>query len=201
MRTLLAAVLLMFTLPSLADSYIDLYQAGGWPQQRAHFRDALSSAQQRYRNSLPPAIYQALVDNSNQRFTAAGMDQRALAGLPAALHATILARATQTNEPGRCAVLAPLLAGLVLHKRGRDESRPPLPVEKRLTNNIILKKLRVAFELRDDDLHEILRAADLPMTKAELNALFRSPEHKNYRACGDQLLRNFLRGLTQRQRG
>ena len=81
MRTLLAAVLLMFTLPSLADSYIDLYQAGGWPQQRAHFRDALSSAQQRYRNSLPPAIYQALVDNSNQRFTAAGMDQRALAGL------------------------------------------------------------------------------------------------------------------------
>ena len=39
------------------------------------------------------------------------------------------------------------------------------------------------------------------MTKAELNALFRSPEHKNYRACGDQLLRNFLRGLTQRQRG
>ena len=89
----------------------------------------------------------------------------------------------------------------VLHKRGRDESRPPLPVEKRLTNNIILKKLRVAFELRDDDLHEILRAADLPMTKAELNALFRSPEHKNYRACGDQLLRNFLRGLTQRQRG
>ncbi len=81
MRTFLAAVLLMFTLPSFADSYIDLYQAGGWPQQRAHFRDALSGAQQRYRNSLPPTIYQALVDNSNQRFTAAGIDQRALAGL------------------------------------------------------------------------------------------------------------------------
>lgn len=81
MRALLAAVLLIFTLPSLADTYVDLYQAGGWPQQRAHFRDALSSAQQRYRNSLPPAIYQALVDNSNQRFTAADMDQRALAGL------------------------------------------------------------------------------------------------------------------------
>ncbi len=81
MRTFLAAVLLLFTLPSFADSYIDLYQAGGWPQQRAHFRDALSGAQQRYRNSLPPAIYQALVDNSNQRFTAAGIDQRALARL------------------------------------------------------------------------------------------------------------------------
>lgn len=81
MRAFLTAVLLMFTLPSFADSYIDLYQAGGWPQQRAHFRDALSGAQQRYRNSLPPTIYQALVDNSNQRFTAAGIDQRALASL------------------------------------------------------------------------------------------------------------------------
>ena len=81
MRTLLAAVLLLFTLPSLADSYADLYQAGGWPQQRAHFRDALNGAQLRYRNSLPPAIYQALLDNSNQRFNAAAMDQRALAGL------------------------------------------------------------------------------------------------------------------------
>ncbi len=81
MRAFLTAVLLMFTLPSFADSYIDLYQAGGWPQQRAHFRDALSGAQQRYRNSLPPTIYQALVDNSNQRFTAAGIDQRALNSL------------------------------------------------------------------------------------------------------------------------
>lgn len=104
-------------------------------------------------------------------------------------------------QPCTDQVLAHFLAGLILHKRGRDESRPPLPVEKRLTNNIILKKLRVAFELRDDDMHDILRAADLPMTKAELNALFRNPEHKNYRVCGDQLLRNFLRGLTQRERG
>ncbi len=104
-------------------------------------------------------------------------------------------------QPCTDEVLAHFLAGLVLHKRGRDESRAPLPVEKRLTNNIILKKLRVAFELRDDDLHEILNAADLPMTKAELSALFRSPEHKNYRTCGDQVLRNFLRGLTQRERG
>lgn len=104
-------------------------------------------------------------------------------------------------QPCSDEVLAHFLDGLVFHRRGRDDSRPRLPVEKRLTNNIILKKLRVAFELRDDDLHEILHAADLPMTKAELGALFRSPEHKNYRACGDQLLRNFLRGLTQRQRG
>ncbi|MBD9414519.1 DUF1456 family protein [Pseudomonas sp. PDM16] len=105
------------------------------------------------------------------------------------------------QQPCSDEVLAHFLDGLVFHKRGKDDSRPAQPVAKRLTNNIILKKLRVAFELRDEDMHEILRAADLPMTKAELSALFRSPEHKNYRVCGDQLLRNFLRGLTQRQRG
>ncbi|HSC82111.1 MAG TPA: DUF1456 family protein [Pseudomonas sp.] len=98
-------------------------------------------------------------------------------------------------------VLAHFLDGLVFFKRGKDDSRPVLPVEKRLTNNTILKKLRVAFELKDDDMHAILDAADLPMTKAELSALFRKPGHKNFRLCGDQVLRNFLRGLTQRQRG
>ncbi|MWV17695.1 DUF1456 family protein [Pseudomonas sp. L-22-4S-12] len=98
-------------------------------------------------------------------------------------------------------VLAHFLDGLVFFKRGKDDSRPALPVEKRLTNNTILKKLRVAFELKDDDMHAILQAADLPMTKAELSALFRKPGHKNFRLCGDQVLRNFLRGLTQRQRG
>lgn len=104
-------------------------------------------------------------------------------------------------EPCSDALLAHLLEGLVFFKRGKDDSREPLPVAKRLSNNIILKKLRVAFELKDEDLREILQAADLPMTKSELGALFRAPGHKNYRECGDQVLRNFLRGLTIRQRG
>ncbi len=103
--------------------------------------------------------------------------------------------------PCRDEMLAHFLDGLVFFKRGKDDSRPVMPVEKRLTNNTILKKLRVAFELKDDDMHAILQAADLPMTKAELSALFRKPGHKNFRLCGDQVLRNFLRGLTQRQRG
>jgi hypothetical protein len=86
MRALFAVFLLIFTLPSIAanpasDTYVALYQAGGWPEQREHFHQALGAAQQRYRNSLPPAIYQALVDNSNQRFAPAAMDQRALASL------------------------------------------------------------------------------------------------------------------------
>ena len=99
------------------------------------------------------------------------------------------------------ALLAHVLEGLVFCKRGKDDSRERLPVATRLSNNIVLKKLRVAFELKDEDMQAILQAADLPMTKAELGALFRKPGHKNYRECGDQILRNFLRGLTLRERG
>jgi uncharacterized protein YehS (DUF1456 family) len=66
------------------------------------------------------------------------------------------------EEPGyaECsnAVLAHFLDGLVFHRRGRDESLPPRPVEKRVTNNVVLKKLRVAFELKDVDMHQILQA-------------------------------------------
>ena len=98
-------------------------------------------------------------------------------------------------------VMAHFLDGLVIFKRGKDESRPALPVELTVTNNIILKKLRVAFELKEDDMHAILKAAEFPVSKPELSALFRKFGHTNYRPCGDQLLRNFLKGLTLRVRG
>ena len=98
-------------------------------------------------------------------------------------------------------VMAHFLDGLVFFKRGKDESRPPVPVELPVTNNTILKKLRVAFELKEDDMHAILKSAGFPVSKPELSALFRQPDHKNFRACGDQLLRNFLKGLTLRSRG
>jgi len=102
----------------------------------------------------------------------------------------------------RCpdAVMAHFLDGLVIHKRGKDESRPPQPVQLPVTNNDILKKLRVAFELREDDIRQILERVDFPISKPELSALFRKAGHDNYRPCGDQLLRNFLKGLTLRLR-
>ena len=78
---------------------------------------------------------------------------------------------------------------------------PAQPVQWPINNNIILKKLRVAFELKDADLHDILQAADFPVSKPELSALFRKEGQKNYRPCGDQLLRNFLKGLALRLRG
>ncbi|MCY1329185.1 hypothetical protein D9M68_129760 [compost metagenome] len=81
MRVLLAFTLLMLGMPALADDYQRLYQAAGWPEQRAHFNDALHAAQKRYQANLPPALYQTLVDNSNRRFAPAEVDQRALGSL------------------------------------------------------------------------------------------------------------------------
>jgi uncharacterized protein YehS (DUF1456 family) len=108
------------------------------------------------------------------------------------------------EEPGYQAcgdgVLAHFLDGLIIHRRGRDESLPLRPVEKRISNNVVLKKLRVAFELKDIDMHQVFVAAGFPVSRPELSALFRQPGHKNYRPCGDQLLRNFLKGLTLRVR-
>lgn len=95
-------------------------------------------------------------------------------------------------------IMAYFLDGLVIYKRGKDESRPVPPIELPITNNLILKKLRVAFELKEEDMHAILKAADFPVSKPELSALFRKAGHSNYRVCGDQLLRNFLKGLTLR---
>jgi len=98
-------------------------------------------------------------------------------------------------------VLAHFLDGLVVYYRGPAPDASPRPVEKRITNNLVLKKLRVAFELKDVDMHEIFEAAGFPVSKPELTALFRQAGHKHYRACGDQILRNFLKGLTLRFRG
>lgn len=70
-----------------------------------------------------------------------------------------------------------------------------------MTNNDILKKLRVALKLRDDDIIEILKLVDFPVSKSEISALFRAEDHPNYVECGDQLLRNFLNGLVIYMRG
>lgn len=118
--------------------------------------------------------------------------------------ASLLAFLKKEGEPGfqPCddRTLARVLDGLILHYRGRDESKPARPIESRISNNLVLKKLRVAFELKDVDMHQIFEEAGFPVTKPELSALFRQRDHKNFRPCGDQMLRNFLKGLTLRLR-
>ena len=99
-------------------------------------------------------------------------------------------------------VLVSFLDGLILHKRGMKEtesSQPEKPVLP-LTNNDVLKKLRIALELKEDDMTGVLRMADIAVSKSELTALFRRKGHKNYKECGDQFLRNFLKGLSIRYR-
>lgn len=110
MRALSLAVLLLLSLTALADDHADLYQAAGWEQQRAHFSAALSAAQARYRPTLPPAVYQALVNNSNARFDPAAMDQRALQGLRQHLANPAPALTFFQSALGRKIVAAELLA-------------------------------------------------------------------------------------------
>lgn len=87
------------------------------------------------------------------------------------------------------------LNGLIAFRRGKDDSRPPLsPVLP--TNNVVLKKLRVAFALKDEDVLAILESVGFKIGKSELTALFRKEDHQNFRVAGDQVLRNFLKGLT-----
>ena len=70
-----------------------------------------------------------------------------------------------------------------------------------LTNNDIIKKLRVALKLRDDEIVEILALVDFRITKSELGAFFRKETHPNYMELQDQILRNFLNGLVIHMRG
>ena len=99
-------------------------------------------------------------------------------------------------------VMTFFLDGLITCKRGRQENKPgtarPEPVV--LTNNLILRKLRIALELNDEDMIGILKQADVQISKSELSAMFRAVGHRNYKECGDQFLRSFLTGLTNRYR-
>jgi uncharacterized protein YehS (DUF1456 family) len=70
-----------------------------------------------------------------------------------------------------------------------------------MSNNDIMKKLRVALKLTDDDIVKILELANFRITKTELGAIFRKEDHPNFKPCGDQILRNFLNGLVVHLRG
>jgi len=95
--------------------------------------------------------------------------------------------------------LAIFLNGLINDKRGKKEGPQPEP-EQRLTNNIIFRKLKIALNLKAEDILEIMDLANLHISKHELSAFFRKPDHKHYRDCNDQILRNFLKGVQLKYR-
>jgi uncharacterized protein YehS (DUF1456 family) len=95
--------------------------------------------------------------------------------------------------------LAIFLNGLINQKRGKKDGPQPAP-EKTLNNNIIFRKLKIALNLKEEDTLAILELANLRISKHELSAFFRRADHKHYRACKDQVLRNFLKGLQLKYR-
>ncbi len=95
--------------------------------------------------------------------------------------------------------LAIFLNGLINDKRGRKEGAQP-ELEKYLNNNMIFMKLKIALNLKAEDVLEIMARADLRISKHELSAFFRKPGHKHFRECQNQILRNFLKGVQLKYR-
>jgi uncharacterized protein YehS (DUF1456 family) len=95
--------------------------------------------------------------------------------------------------------MALFLNGLINARRGRRDGPAAVP-EARLTNNMVLMKLRIALNLQSEDVRAVLAETGLNFSNHELTALFRRPDHKHFRHCEDQLLRNFLKGLQARLR-
>jgi uncharacterized protein YehS (DUF1456 family) len=96
-------------------------------------------------------------------------------------------------------MLGLFLDGLIIYKRGKKETPDTEPASTpavRLSNNMIIKKLRIALDYKEKDMLEMFKLSGFEITKPELSAIFRKQGHKNYKACGDQMLRNFLQGLT-----
>jgi uncharacterized protein YehS (DUF1456 family) len=95
--------------------------------------------------------------------------------------------------------LAIFLNGFINLKRGKREGEQPTP-EMHLNNNMVFQKLRIALNLKAEDIIDILQLADFRLSKHELSAFFRKPENKHYRECKDQILRNFLLGVQRQLR-
>ncbi len=110
---------------------------------------------------------------------------------------------TREGEPGfvlcKDEKLARFLNGLIIKNRGPKGDGTPQP-EPVLNNNMVLRKLKIALNLQADDLLEMLKLNGFTLSKHELSALFRRADHKNYRECLDQLLRNVLDGMEKHYR-
>ncbi len=98
------------------------------------------------------------------------------------------------------ALLAQLLDGLIIERRGpRSPSAPPPPAHP-MTNNTTLRKLRIAFSYKDVDMLRVLQRGGMRLSTSELSALFRKAGNRHYRAAGDQLMRAFFAGLAKELR-
>jgi len=100
-------------------------------------------------------------------------------------------------EPCSHEELGVFLDGLITHKRGPSPKKPSDDESVELTNNLILKKLRIALELKEPETEIIFGLGDALLSKQELKSLFRKEDHKNFKPCSDTLLISFLEGLDE----
>ena len=106
------------------------------------------------------------------------------------------------------ATLESFLNGLITSQRGKPQAKPGEPEQKPEfvlnngnVNNMLLKKVKIALTLTNEDMLEILESAGVTVSKSELSAVLRKEGHRNYKPCGDRYARNFLKGLALRYRG
>ncbi|MFK8082618.1 MAG: DUF1456 family protein [Granulosicoccus sp.] len=110
--------------------------------------------------------------------------------------------------------LQAMLSGLIILRRGKRDDpspdapntgavsrKPPEQVHDFIDNNDVLKQIRIALSLKTDEVHALIERGGGKLGKSEINALFRNPGARNYRRCGDQVLRWFLAGLAQQRKG
>lgn len=115
------------------------------------------------------------------------------------------------NDQIKCnnKMLEAFLNGLITFKRGKQDVKPgqqPTPPEPSVqkpdhVNNMLLKKLKVALQLTTEEMLDILDDGGIAVSKGELGAILRKPGHRNYKECGDNFARKFLKGLTIKYRG
>ena len=104
-------------------------------------------------------------------------------------------------------MLESFLNGFITFKRGKQEPKPgqpqsPEPSAQKAdnVNNMLLKKLKVALQLTTEDMLAILDGGGIAVSKGELGAILRKPGHRNYKECGDNFARKFLKGLSLKYR-
>ncbi|WKA59141.1 DUF1456 family protein [Planococcus shenhongbingii] len=111
---------------------------------------------------------------------------------------------SENHIPLDNAMLESFLNGLIVHKRGRQDPKPGQPEQPPLTNepsnNLLLKKVKIALQLTSDDMLDILKLAGVTVSKSEMGGILRKQGHKNYSVCGDRYARNFLKGLALKYR-
>lgn len=115
-------------------------------------------------------------------------------------HATLRNLLKKEDDPGFELCSYPLLNsffdGLILYYRGPAQNTVAKEPTEDITNNVILRKIRIALSYQDTDILKILKLAGTSVSKSELSAFFRKSGHRHYKKCGDQWLRHFLHGLA-----